>query len=109
VDLTKVQERVVNAGCFDREENERIFRKFFATVPRSFFHVVERYGLGQKRVADVGCSYGYYLIHFGPGSIGLDANEKSEAFARSIGLEVIDCNVEESVPLEPESLDATLL
>lgn len=106
MELTKVRERVVQGGCFDRDENERIFRKFFATVPRSFLHVVGKYNLGEKRVADVGCGYGHYLIHFGPGSTGLDANEKSEAFARSIGLEVIDCNVEESVPLEPESLDA---
>ncbi|HEX9016642.1 MAG TPA: class I SAM-dependent methyltransferase, partial [Chloroflexota bacterium] len=106
MELARVRDQVVNGGCFDREENERIYRKFFATVPRSFLHVVDSYGLGEKRVVDVGCSYGHYLIHFGPGSLGLDANEKSEAFARSVGLEVVDCNVEEGVPLEAESVDA---
>src|SRR5512133_3222242 len=106
LDLARVKDRVVGSGCFDRAENERIYRKFFATVPRSFLYLVEKYGLGRKRTVDVGCGYGHYLIHFGPGSMGLDANEKSEAFARSVGLEVVDCNVEEGVPLEAESFDA---
>ncbi len=106
MDLAKVKVRVVDKGCFDRDENERIYRKFFATVPRSFLRTVEKYRLGEKRVVDVGCGYGHYLIHFGPGSVGLDANEKSEAFGRSVGLEIIDCNVEEGVPLEAESSDA---
>lgn len=106
MDLSQIRQRVVENGCFDREENERIFRKFFATVPRSFLRIVDRYGLGGKRVADVGCGYGHYLIHFGSGSLGLDANESSRRFARSIGLEVVECNVEESVPLEPASFEA---
>lgn len=106
MDLQKVKERVVGSGHFDRAENERIYRKFFATVPRSFLYLVDKYSLGEKRVVDVGCGYGHYLVHFGHGSVGLDANQKSETFARSIGLEIVDCNVEEAVPLEPESFDA---
>lgn len=106
MDLHEVRQRVVERGCFDRSENERICRKFFTTVPRSFLDIVQRYRLGEKRVVDVGCGYGHYLIHFGPGSIGLDANEKSRQFALSIGLEVLDCNVEDSLPLEPESAEA---
>ncbi|MGE5619861.1 MAG: class I SAM-dependent methyltransferase [Sphingomonadaceae bacterium] len=106
MDLHEVRQRVVERGCFDRSENERIYRKFFTTVPRSFLDIVQRYRLGEKRVVDVGCGYGHYLIHFGPGSIGLDANEKSRQFALSIGLEVLDCNVEDSLPLEPESAEA---
>ncbi len=106
LDLLRVRQRVVERGCFDREENERIYRKFFASVPRSFLYVVAKYGLGEKRAVDVGCSYGHYLIHFGPGSVGLDANEKSETFARSIGLEVLDGNVEEGMPLDPQSFEA---
>ena len=106
MNLSEVEKRVIDRGCFGREENERIYRKFFATVPRSFLQIVQRYGLGEKRVVDVGCGYGHYLIHFGPGSLGLDANEKSRRFALSIGLEVRDCNVEDSLPLEVGSLQA---
>ena len=97
---------MVEKGCFDRAENERIYRKFFATVPRAFLQIVDSYRLGEKRVVDVGCGYGHYLIHFGKGSLGLDANEKSRAFALSLGLEVIPCNVEEEIPLQPESYQA---
>ena len=104
--LSEVRQRVIEGGCFDRGENERIYRKFFATVPRSFVHIVARYGLDNKRVLDVGCGYGHYLIHFGPGSLGLDANERSRRFAESIGLQVVDCNVEDSLPLPPGSFDA---
>ncbi|MGI5836628.1 MAG: class I SAM-dependent methyltransferase [Chloroflexota bacterium] len=106
MDLNEVKRRVVETGCFDRSENERIFRKFFATVPISFLQIVERYNLGKRRVVDVGCGYGHYLIHFGPGSIGLDANERSRQFAQSIGLDVVDCNVEDAIPLAPESFEA---
>lgn len=106
MDLTEVKQRVVERGCFEREENERIYRKFFATVPRAFLRIVRKYRLGEKRVVDVGCGYGHYLIHFGPGSLGLDANEKSRRFALSVGLDVQDCNVEDTLPLEEESLQA---
>lgn len=106
MELSAIRQRVVERGCFHKEENERIFRKFFATVPRSFLRIVDRYGLGEKRVVDVGCGYGHYLIHFGPGSLGLDANETSRKFALSIGLQVVDCNVEDSLPLEPGSMEA---
>ena len=98
---------MIERGCFDRSENERIYRKFFDTVPLSFLQIVDRYDLGGKRVVDVGCGYGHYLIHFGPGSVGLDANERSRRFAQSIGLEVIDCNVEDAIPLPPGSFEAT--
>lgn len=106
LDLSRVGQRIDERGCFDRSENQRIYRKFFATVPRSFLRIVERHRLGEKRVVDVGCGYGHYLIHFGPGSLGLDANEKSRLFANSLGLEVLYCNVEESLPLPPASFQA---
>jgi SAM-dependent methyltransferase len=106
LDLSQIRQRVVEQGCFDRVENERIYGKFFATVPRAFLQIVDRHRLGQKRVVDVGCGYGHYLIHFGPGSIGLDANETSERLARSIGLEVVDCNVEDDLPIPGESFQA---
>ncbi len=106
MNLAEIERRVVDRGCFEREENERIYRKFFATVPRSFLQIVERYQLGEKRVVDVGCGYGHYLIHFGPDSLGLDANGKSREFALSIGLEVRDCNVEDALPLPEGSVQA---
>jgi SAM-dependent methyltransferase len=106
LDLSLVRQRVVERGCFDRAENERIYRKFFATVPRAFLRIVDRYRLGQERVLDVGCGYGHYLVHFGEGSLGLDANEKSRGFARSLGLEVLFCNVEEEVPVPDSSFQA---
>jgi SAM-dependent methyltransferase len=106
LDLSMVRQRVVERGCFDRSENERIYRKFFATVPRAFLRIVDRYRLGQKRVLDVGCGYGHYLIHFGEGSVGLDANEKSRGFAQSLGLEVLFCNVEEEMPVADGAFQA---
>ncbi len=106
MDFSSIRQRIIDRGCFDRGENERIFRKFFATVPRSFLNIVDRYQLGEKRVVDVGCGYGHYLIHFGPGSIGLDANETSRRFAISLGMEVLDCNVEDTLPITPGSFQA---
>lgn len=106
MELLEIERRTTEQGCFDRSENQRIYAKFFATVPRSFLKVVSERGLDRRKVLDVGCGYGHYLVHFGPGSMGLDANETSERFARSIGLEVLQCNVEETIPLPRESFEA---
>jgi len=106
LEQARIKQQIIDGGCFDRAENERIYRKFFATVPRSFLRIVESHGLGGKKVLDVGCGYGHYLVHFGPGSLGLDANERSRRFAQSAGLQVMDCNVEDALPLPTESFEA---
>lgn len=42
---------------------------------RTFSRAVRELGLVQKRVLDIGCGYGEYLAHFGPGSVGITTTE----------------------------------
>ncbi|HZT59124.1 MAG TPA: methyltransferase domain-containing protein [Pyrinomonadaceae bacterium] len=80
---------VVEAGCRDARENERIFDKWFARAPKVVFRRADaRYGLRDKTLCDVGCCYGANLFFARPGSYGLEVNADYVRFARSVGLTV---------------------
>lgn len=85
-----VRDLIRNRGCFDREENERIYWKWFHGAPRYLFRAVDRkYGLTRVPIADVGCSYGMNLLHCPAGSYGIEIDEREAAFARGLGLPVV--------------------
>jgi SAM-dependent methyltransferase len=78
-------------------ETERLIGDFF--VPsRAIRFVCASHQLDRKAVLDIGCSYGQHLVHFGPGSAGIDAVEKNVAFCRALGFDVTLTNVEDGLP-----------
>lgn len=44
---------------------------------------------GEKKVLDIGCSYGEFLIHAGGGSLGVTMSTKEQNVAKSLGLDVV--------------------
>jgi SAM-dependent methyltransferase len=77
-------------GPLSPEENERVFRQIYAAGPRrALRRPLIKYGLEKLRVLDVGCDYGQALIHFGPGSMGLEVHAAAAAFGRTIGLPIV--------------------
>ncbi|MCC7371347.1 MAG: class I SAM-dependent methyltransferase [Chloroflexi bacterium] len=79
------------------DETERLIGDFF--VPsRAIRFVCEAHHLDQKAVLDIGCSVGQHLIHFGPGSAGIDAVERNVEFCRALGFDVTMTNVEDGLP-----------
>ena len=72
---------------------------------RTFSHLREAFDLGNKKVLDIGCSEGYYLEHFGAGSLGLTLIEAHIAAAHERGLTVIKANVEDPGFSLPEKYD----
>src|ERR1051325_11028393 len=87
---------VTGRGCYDAQENERIFDKWYARAPRVVFRRADStYGLRDKTVCDVGCCYGANLFFTRPGSYGLEMNEAYVNFARGVGLPVHKRNVVE--------------
>lgn len=70
------------------------YNKFFKTMPNKLLIPLKKYGLGEKRVLDLGCGYGSYLVRFGPDSVGLDLSEKHVAFVRRLGFESHRVNLE---------------
>jgi SAM-dependent methyltransferase len=84
-----IRELVLRRGCFEREENERIYRKWFDGAPRYLFRAADRkYGLTRARLADVGCCYGTNLLYCLPGSYGIESDEREAVFAQGLGLPV---------------------
>ena len=68
-------------------ETEAVIAKRFAAAPRRLEAALRRWPLAEARVLDVGCSYGHCLVHFGPGSVGVDTNREHIEFCRSLGLD----------------------
>jgi len=93
-------------GPFSPDENERVFQTIYAPGPRRALRLpLARYGLGQARVLDVGCDYGQGLIHFGPGSLGVEVHAAAADFAQTIGLPVVrgdllDRGIADQIPAE---------
>jgi SAM-dependent methyltransferase len=101
-----LRSRIVERGNHGPAGNEEIYQRYFKYMPNRLYYVHEKYGLGRKRVLDIGSGRGEFLVHFGPGSVGLETDPERVDFARSIGLEVVSCNFEEPLPVKPGSFDA---
>ena len=79
------------------EETERVLRGSF--VPsRAVRFVCRAHRADRLAVLDIGCGYGQHLVHFGPGSAGLDAVERNVQFCRALGLDAVLANVEDGLP-----------
>lgn len=92
--MEALEAHLVSRGCYDANENSRIYQKWFAAGPRYIYRAVNRkYRISEMRLADIGCAYGASLIYAPEGSYGLEIESYEVAFARSIGLTVYDRDV----------------
>lgn len=67
----------------------------------TFMHIVRTHKLHDKKVLDIGCSYGEFLIHFGEGSTGLTIAPDEAAFGATKGLDIRVGNIEhDDVPIQ---------
>jgi len=76
-----------------QEKFERVKRS------RIFNNLLKIYSLDKKKVLDIGCSDGEYLIHFGKGSKGIEVVPEHIENCQKAGLEVINANVEDDLSL----------
>jgi len=79
------------------DETERILRDSFAPA-RTVRFVCEAHHADRKAILDIGCGYGQHLVHFGPGSAGIDAVERNADFCQALGFETRLANVEDGLP-----------
>jgi SAM-dependent methyltransferase len=83
------RDHIIARGCFDRAENERIFKKWFRSAPKIAFRRADAiYDLRRKTLCDVGCAYGANLFFTQPGSYGLELNSDYVNFAQGVGVSV---------------------
>jgi SAM-dependent methyltransferase len=82
-----LEQLCLTKGPFSPDENRSIFEAHFRGAPRRWLRrPLVKYGLADKRVLDVGCSFGEALVFFGPGSMGVDLHARAVRFARGLGL-----------------------
>src|SRR5581483_10669516 len=75
--------------------------------PRRLVRALRHWPLDTMRVLDVGCSYGHCLVHFGPGSVGIDNVPEHVEFCRMLGLDAQLGDVESGLDrLADESFEA---
>jgi len=87
----QMRQHILEQGCYNRSENQRIYDKWFAPGPRHQFQAVNaKYRLTEKVICDLGCGYGVNLIYCKADSYGIEVNKYSADFARSIGLTVYE-------------------
>lgn len=101
-----LKQHILNNSPFPKERTLEIYESYFKTIPRRLSVVLGQYKLTEKAVIDVGCGFGYCLIRFGKGSAGLESIDSHVQFGKAIGLNVTQCNVEDSIPLEDGKYDA---
>src|SRR5215470_411563 len=89
-----LREFVLRYGCYSAQENEEIYRRWFAEAPRYLFRTVDKkYGLSTKLLCDVGCSYGMNLLFCSPESYGIEIEHYVVNFAEGLGLTVYERDI----------------
>ena len=80
---------IIENGLYSRDENLRIYNKFFSNSPRYIFKAVDKkFGITNKKICDVGCHYGFNLIHASKDSYGIEIDPYYADFAKSLGLKI---------------------
>src|SRR2546423_3097854 len=100
MEMARVRQLIRERSPFSPPDTEQILAVRFDHVPQRLTAALERWPLDRATVLDVGCGYGNCLIHFGPGSTGIDNGPEETEFIRALGLDVHQLDVEEPLALE---------
>ena len=92
---------------YEKHHRERRAEGDFLFVPERIPLFQAAVGQG-KRVLDLGCRSGALTRHFLEGNevVGLDVDRAALAKAETLGIQVVDANVEEPLPFPDASFDA---
>lgn len=100
--LAEVQERIRAGSPLPPDETEDVIRRRFAALPGRLEYALRRWRLDERRVLDVGCSFGHCLVHFGPGSLGIDNVDEHVRFCRALGLDAVEVDVDRGLDEVPD-------
>lgn len=94
--LDSIRETIRERSPFEPTETERIVAARFDHLPQRLVSALQEWPLERAAVLDVGSSYGTCLVHFGPGSVGIDNDEEGVRFTRALGLEAVRADLEDA-------------
>ena len=103
---TGLENQIFSRSPLAFEETQKIWEKYFRFVPMKLALPLVKYRLDNKKVLDIGSAWGEFLIHFGPGSKGIEVLPESVKFSRAVGLDVSEYNFEDEWHEKGESFDA---
>ena len=95
--LEPLRARIRDRSPLPAPETERILAKHFTSVLPIIRYLQARYGFGERRVLEIGSSYGEHLFHWGEGSEGIEARSDAAAFTTAVGFRTHDVNVEDDL------------
>ena len=101
----ELKDRIFKNSVLDFTATEKIWEKYFRFMPMKLALPLIKYRLNEKKVLDIGSAWGEFLIHFGPGSKGIEVMPESVKFSRAIGLNVSEYNFEDEWRENPETFD----
>lgn len=72
-------------------------KKRFTNISASqtFRNIINTFTLDKKSVLDIGCSYGEFLAHFGPGSVGVTITQDEVDYGKRNNLDIRYGNIED--------------
>jgi len=76
------------------DENKISIRFANQAKSKTFKNIINIFNLDSKVVLDMGCSYGEFLVHFGPGSLGVTIIQEEVDYGRAKNLNIQYGNVE---------------
>lgn len=76
------------------DENKISIRFANQAKSKTFQNIINIFDLKSKAVLDMGCSYGEFLVHFGPGSLGITIIQEEADYGRIKNLDIQYGNVE---------------
>ncbi len=97
--VEELQEFIRDRSIFPSEQTETIIGGRFRSLPKRLVYAMGQWPFRGARVLDLGCSYGHCLVHFAPGSVGLDNVPEHVEFCRSLGLDARLWNVEQGLDI----------
>jgi len=60
----------------------------------TFKRILNLFDLKNKKILDLGCGYGEYLVNFGPGSVGVTSTIAEQEYGKFRNINIIQGNVE---------------
>lgn len=92
--IDEIKKRILASA---NPQNREIFEKEFLYASLTLKRIKKYYDFGNKKILDIGSSYGQYLINFSSNSLGVECRPEAVAFSKNLGLRTISMNVEDSL------------
>lgn len=103
----QIIKKITENSPFDEAETSKIVKNIHQKTLWNVKVLIDRYQFDQKKVLDIGSSYGQSLFYWGKGSEGVEIQQKMNSLAEALGYKMHRFNVENGfTDLPKESYEA---